>query len=236
VTFQTSAPDMTICPSCGTPTRSGERFCAACGTSVATRSAVTDAATIAATAPVATLAVPHKATVAGRQFTGSQAGTRRRRLPILVATAVAIVLAAGLLAANDIGAHGQLSATRRHLAHARATLTATRSQLNSTHHRLASTRSDLTRTNSRLTSANADKAQLTTQLASTQQELTGVRGSLSDTQNQLNLQAGQLEIVKTCLSGFATALDADLNGDYSSGLAALQSVESACREASKLFN
>jgi hypothetical protein len=236
MTTETSAPSTIVCPTCGTPTNSGEKFCGACGTLVATRSAATTAETLAATAPVATLATPRAAAVDGSRFIGSQDKTRRRRLQILVATAVAIALAAGLLVANDVGAHGQLSATRRHLAATAATLKSTKGQLTLTHGRLASTRGELTRTKSRLGSANADRAQLTTQLASTQQELAGVRGNLSDTQNQLNLQAGQLEIVKTCLSGFATALDADLNGDYSSGLAALQSVESACREASKLFN
>jgi septal ring factor EnvC (AmiA/AmiB activator) len=220
VTTEATSPNMTVCPSCATPTTPGEKFCGACGAVVTAASMTT--ATIAATAPVVTIAAPHTPTVAERDSAGAPAITRRRPSRLVILTAASIAIAVGLLIANDAGAHGQLSTTRRHLAATEATLTSTKGQLNST--------------KSSLASANATKAHLQTQLTSTQQQLAGVRGSLASTQNQLNLQAGQLAIVKTCLSGFATALNADLNGDYSSGLAALQSVQSACDEASKLFN
>lgn len=231
MTTEATLPNMTVCPSCATPTRPGEKFCGGCGTSVSAA---------VATAPVVALAPPHTAPTAENRFIGAWAATRRRpSRPVVltaVAMAVAIAVAVGLLVANDVGAHGQLSTTRQHLAATEGTLTSTQGELNATSSRLASTQKGLTRTKSSLTSANSAKTHLQTQLTSTEQQLAGVQGSLSNTQNQLNLQAGQLAIVKTCLSGFATALNSDLNGDYVSGLAALQSVQSACQEASTLFN
>jgi hypothetical protein len=232
---ESSTNSTAVCPSCAAPGRSGEKFCATCGTMMPTDS-IASPAGIPAPPPAATFAAPHTATVTERQLAPSPSVTRRRPLWLFGLAAAAIVIVIGLLAANDAGAHGQLAATRRRLADTEATLSSTNLKLNSTRTQLASTRGELSKNKSSLAAANSAKAQLQTQLSSTQAQLVGVRGNLSDTQNQLNLQAGQLAIVKTCLSGFATALNADLNGDYSSGLAALQSVQTACQEASGLFN
>ncbi|MDP9334547.1 MAG: hypothetical protein M3Q30_14765 [Actinomycetota bacterium] len=236
MTTEATPQNTTVCPSCTTPLRPGEKFCAACGSLVNAGSVTTGAATIAAPAPFVSLAAPHTVTVPERQPTSSPDVSRWRPSRLLVLTATAIVVVIGLLVANDVGAHGQLSTTRRHLAATEASLASTNHKLSSTQSQLTSTRRELTSTKSSLTSANAAKAQLQTRLNSTQDELAGVRGNLSNTQNQLNLQAGQLAIVKACLSGVATAFSAELNGDYSAGLAALQSVDSACQEAGKLFN
>ena len=161
----------------------------------------------------------------------------KRRSPLIaaIAGAVAVAIAVALLGVNDAGAHSRLTKTRGNLASTQSTLTATKADLGSTQQHLSATQQHLSATKADLDTANATKARLHDALVSTQQELSGVRGNLANTQNQLNLQAGQMSVLKTCLSGVATAFSADLDGDYSAALAALDSVESACREASALL-
>jgi hypothetical protein len=232
---ESSANDTTVCTACATPGRSGEKFCATCGMMMAA-TMVTAPEAIPTTTPGNTFAAPHTTTVTERQLAPAHTVTKQRPGWLLGLTAAAVVIAIALLAVNDAATHGGLAATHRKLSATEATLASTNLKLSSTRTQLTSTQHELSTNKSSLASANSAKAQLRTQLSSTQAQLAGVRGNLSETQNQLNLQAGQLAIVKTCLSGFATALNADLSGDYSSGLAALQSVQTACQEASTLFN
>jgi hypothetical protein len=152
-----------------------------------------------------------------------------RRQKVAVSVVLLLVAALAVLAVNDTGAHSQLSSTRRHLNQTAATLVATQGSL-------AATNTRLTSTQSALSTANSDKANLQQQLTSTQQELGGVRDTLSSTQSQLNLQAGQLSILKTCLSGVETSFSAVLSGNYSSALAAIDSVQAACQTANSLVN
>jgi hypothetical protein len=204
-----------VCPSCASPARAGETFCGVCGARVAPPS-------VAAVTTLPTAIVPQP-----DRFVATP--KNRSRLIGAIAGAVAVVIAVALLGVNDAGAHSRLTKTRGALASTQSTLTSTKAELASIRHQLTSTKADLE-------SAEAARNRVHDQLVSTQRDLAGVRGNLSDTQNQLNLQAGQFEIVKTCLEGVATAFSADLDGDYSSALAALNSVQSACDQAFSYFD
>jgi hypothetical protein len=220
MTLESMFPNAAICPSCSSATRPGEMFCGVCGARVT-------AASVAAVPPAPVAAVP-PAPVEASASAQPAKSRNTARVALVVAAVVAVAAGIGVLAANDAGAHGQLSDTRKTLATTEATLASTTGQLNTTKRGLASTKADLA-------SANSARARVHNELVSTQRELAGVRGNLSDTQNQLNLQAGQFEIVKTCLNGVATAFSADLDGYYDAALAALNSVESACDQAFSYF-
>jgi hypothetical protein len=215
MTMETLFPNAAVCPSCASPARAGETFCGVCGARVAP-------APVAAVATLPSAIVPQPDTLVAKR-------KNPPRSIVAIAGAVAVVITVALLGINDAGAHSRLSTTRGKLASTQSTLTSTKADLDSVEHQLTSTKADLE-------SAESARIRVHDQLVATQRDLAGVRGNLSDTQNQLNLQAGQFEIVKTCLSGVATAFSADLDGDYSSALAALNSVESACDQAFSYFD
>jgi hypothetical protein len=221
MTMEGVFPNAAVCPSCSSPARLGETFCGVCGARVAP-------APVAAVTTLPSAIVPQADTLVTKP---------KNRSPLIgaIAGAVVVVVAVALLGVNDAGAHSQLTKTRGNLASTQSTLTATKADLGSTQQHLSTTQQRLNSTKADLVVANATKARVHAALVSTQQELSGVRGNLTSTQNQLNLQSGQMAILKTCLSGVATAFSADLNGDYSAALAALNSVESACQQASDLL-
>ena len=226
MTMEGMFPTAALCPSCASPARPGETFCGVCGARVAPTPVAP--APVAAVTTLPTAIVPQTDTLVAKP---------KNRSPFImaIAGAVVVVVAVALLGINDAGAHSRLTKTRGNLASTQSTLTATKADLGSTQQHLSTTQQHLSTTKADLEVANATKVRLHDALVSTQQELSGVRGNLTNTQNQLNLQAGQMAVLKTCLSGVATAFSADLDGDYSAALAALNSVESACREASALL-
>jgi chromosome segregation ATPase len=143
----------------------------------------------------------------------------------------AVVMALALITAGvmrDVG-------TRDRLAKTRHALEATRVDLKSTKALLASAQSELSSTQSQLTSRTGERDQLKKDLDAKIAELSGVRGTLNQSENRVNIQAGQIETLKSCLNGVTNALVYAANSDYVSAVASLESVKVSCDNASKLF-
>src|ERR1700745_3538142 len=99
MTMEGMFPNVAVCPSCASPTRPGEMFCATCGARVT-------AASVTAVPPVAAVPLPPAAPAHLLPATKRTHGDRSR-LYLMVAGAVVVALVVGLLGANDAGAHGQ---------------------------------------------------------------------------------------------------------------------------------
>jgi len=168
-----------------------------------------------------------------RQAAAAATPTRRDRFPFprlrrpswrVVAVAAAVVLTAGVVGRGAVVLHdtrGELKGTQR-------TLTATQ-------HDLDDTTTLLNRTDSALEGAN-EKLRAEQELRqNTQADLEGVKGSLADADSKVNAQAGQIDTLKTCLTGVSTALRAAARDDYDAAIAALDSVQPACDKAYALF-
>ena len=157
-----------------------------------------------------------------------ESGRRRPWRIVLLAAVVAMALAtASILLLNEVGTHDRLARTRQQLA-------STSSKLRDTATELATTQSTLMSTQSDLATRTTERDSARSQLSDVQNQLAGVKGTLSDAQSRVNLQSGQLTILKTCLAGVSTALDDNLNSDYSGALSALIAVESSCKQASQI--
>jgi len=72
-------------------------------------------------------------------------------------------------------------------------------------------------------------------LQSAQKELAGVRGSLNEANTKVNLQASQIETLKSCLNGVSAALHYAAYSDYDAAIAALEAVEVSCDKAYKML-
>jgi hypothetical protein len=244
----------TLCSHCGAPYAPEWMFCGSCGNAL-------EAATIAehlahddvpavvsdtdeaasrggahfAPVPIPWQSMPSNELVA----TGSLALTqpqnqmsasavkRRRVTPRkLVATATVLALVALLVAGvlSDLSTRHDRDTKRKQLALTRVSLASTDTQLTSTIANLNATKSDLA-------ARTGQRDNLQAELNAKDTELAGVRGTLTNTQTQLTSEAGTLAELKTCLDGVSSALVSDLNADYSAALAALTSVQTACKTA-----
>jgi hypothetical protein len=65
--------------------------------------------------------------------------------------------------------------------------------------------------------------------------LKGLQTSLNDVQTQVSLQAGQIDVLKTCLDGVSNALSYAAYGQYSAAINSLNAVNSECETAYALF-
>ena len=213
----TTDPAATSCPACGAAVAPTWAFCGHCSV----RIAGSTQAHLPAVSPPA-IPSPRRADDAdGRRGRRQPPASRQRRVrPVTVlASAVVLVFLASLvlLIVDDATTHGRYTSTHHKLVSARQSL--------------ATTQTAVATTRSQLASTTSQRDQLQSQLADARTRLDGVRGSLATAQNRVNLQASEMSQLKTCLDGFSNALQADLYGDYSAGLSALQSVETACRAA-----
>jgi hypothetical protein len=238
------------CLQCGTALEQAWEFCGACGAPVSVPTAeapkpvlrrskvVATTSTTVVDPVVPTVALPAETVEAvapvievaetspGTSSTSARRLSIRQRWPWAVGVVAAVAILA-LLVTNDLGTHSTLSRTKTNLASTRASLSSTRASL-------ASTKTQLSDTQSQLAQRTTERDSLQSKLNATQTELTGVQGSLSQAQDRISLQAGQITTVKTCLSGIATTLDDDLNGDFSGGLSALEAVQPACQAAQNI--
>lgn len=239
----------TACPVCAAPAAPGWVFCGACGAALPATSggagAAPDAEVVplhasAATGPT-TRAEPDPGTgeavregllpaaVAPPGATPAPAVTRRWRRhlrPIAVGLLVAVLAAVGI--ATDVGVRNRLDETRDRLAR-------TAKSLDETTAALKESRAELATTKSTLSSTIAERDRLKADLDARVAELAGVRGTLNEAQNRLNLQAGQIETLKSCLNGVVQALGYAAYEDYYSALASLRAVEVSCQNAQALF-
>jgi len=121
-------------------------------------------------------------------------------------------------------------------------LDSTRTELASTQHSLETTKANLATTQQSLDDAEADLVVTTGDLRDTEkklraarQELKGLHGSLENAQDRLDLQANQIETLKTCLNGVSSALSYVAYNDYTAAIAALNAVEVSCNRAYEML-
>lgn len=121
-------------------------------------------------------------------------------------------------------------------------LEATRQALSQTETDLASTSKSLAQTTRRLNSKQmqldaktSELADVQTQLGQAQRQLSGVQGSLNKAQDRLDLQANQIETLKSCLNGVSSSLSYAAQNDYTSALAALDAVQVSCQRAQTIL-
>lgn len=145
--------------------------------------------------------------------------TKRRVITALVVAS--LIAGFSTLTAWGLDTRSRLSATEDTLATTEATLQDTEDTLSETRATLA------TRTKER----DSFKARYNDTL----RELKGMKRSLTNARNRIELQAGQIDILKTCLNGVAEALVYVAYGDYYSASAALDAVSVSCNRAADYF-
>lgn len=180
-------------------------------------------------APLPRAAVVLQAPVANGTFPPrpSRFARHRRSLVRTVIGAVAIIVVA-VAVSSDLGVRSRLDRARLDLA-------GSRSELERTSDQLGTTWAELDTTKEALASSTSERDAVRSELDATLAELAGLRGSLGDAQDRLNLQAGQIETLKSCLNGVSEALGHAAYDDYRSAVAALDAVEVSCDRASEMF-
>lgn len=133
---------------------------------------------------------------------------------------VAALTGIGLLTAGALG----YVDTRRDLTQTRSTLTSTRQQLTDVTTKLSASEASLAK-------ARTDLRSQIAKLQASQRELAGVRGTLGEAESRIDLQAGQIETLKSCLTGVSSALYYAGQYDGSAAVAALEAVEVSCDKA-----
>lgn len=183
-----------------------------------------------ATEPIPALAppVPIGAPVAVEILRSRASWLQRHQRLVRAAIGVAVAIVVAVAVSSDLGVRSRLDRTRNDLVGARSEIERTSDQLSITRGELDTTKKTLASTTSE---RDAVRSELDAKLA----ELAGLRGSLGDAQNRLNLQAGQIETLKSCLNGVSEALGYAAYEDYRSAVAALDAVEVSCDRASKMF-
>lgn len=226
------------CVRCGTVALPGWDFCGDCGAPLPDRSSIADTSrslidpvpVLTSTSqwpPVTVPTPPEPAATPPTVNPPARRGITARRVVGALTVLVLLVLAgvAGYV-------HQQ---TRADLARAADQLAGTRAEL-------ATTRTDLADTETTLEETKTDLDATQTELDGTQDELrdarrrlTGLQGTLSDAQDRLDLQANDIETLKSCLTGVSTSLGYAAGSDYSAAIAALDAVQVSCERAGRLL-
>jgi len=159
--------------------------------------------------------------------TKEAAPERNRRRVALVATGVVAILA--LLAVTTlhiVGTHDRLNRTRDTLAATESDLSDTRDELDVTSEKLTSTEDELSTRTTERNKARAD-------LADAEAELGATTSALNDARGKVDLQASQIEDLRTCLVGVMDALLYVADGFYMAAVDALDAVQFECDRAAK---
>ena len=162
----------------------------------------------------------------------STSRVRRWAKPAALSLAV-ILLVSGALFIH-LGTRDDLSRTKKELASTQTDLSETKASLADSEDKVADLTKDLAAKQSELTAKLAELESARGTIAAKDQELAGVRGSLSNVERRVELQAGQIETLKSCLNGVTLALIHAANFDYRSAVAALEAVEVSCQRANEL--
>lgn len=165
---------------------------------------------------------------ATRYGDGRREHRRTARIAALVAMLTVLLALAGLAGYWQYRTSSELDATRVTLAQTRTDLGSTRQQLAESESQLGATRDELRITADELSSAQDELAVKIDRLA-------GLRGTLDNANNRLDLQANQIETLKSCLNGVGEALGHIVYSDYYSAAAALSAVEVSCERAFAMF-
>jgi len=203
------------CPGCGEATEHTWAFCEWCGHDVA--GPKTGAPSIPGPRRASELMPP---TTGESPHTGTRRWLTGRRL----VRGMAALVGAGLLTAGTL-LHFD---TRQSLDRSQQSLAATQHRLDETSAKLRASEASLGR-------VKAELASETKRRQGTERELAGVRGSLNDANDKMNLQASQIETLKSCLNGVSLALHHAAYADYSAALAALDAVQVSCDKAYQML-
>jgi uncharacterized protein HemX len=144
----------------------------------------------------------------------------RERGPFIAAGVAALALVVVLVAAY-LPARSKLSDTRGELRRAQAELTAANKKAE--------------QAANDLTTRTAERDALQLKYDDVAGQLNGAQSSLASSQDRIANQAGQIDVLKSCLNGVATALSYIAEDDYISAGAALDAVEVSCETAESLF-
>jgi hypothetical protein len=250
------------CPSCGKDVDPEWRFCGACAAELGGATAHDDEPTPGAdalqrgsqlpdaTAEVLPLPIAPIAAVASEeaarprppapeQETVADAAPGRTRPKkrtwelVAAGLVVAGLLATGLIV--HLGTRSALADNRARLASTTRDFDATKAKLSSTINDLNGTRSRLTTTQTDLSTRTRQRDKFHAELDAANVELAGVNSTLDDAQNRVNLQANQIEALKSCLLGVSDALGYAAYEEYASAVAALEAVSVSCDTANKAF-
>jgi septal ring factor EnvC (AmiA/AmiB activator) len=108
-------------------------------------------------------------------------------------------------------------------------------QLRSTRDALSTANSTIAQQDGQIANLTAIRKRLLHQLGITRKQLAEAKGSLSHARSQISLQAGQINIAKTCLGGVNLALNDLWNYDYNGMASALGAVQGACNQSYAMF-
>jgi hypothetical protein len=220
------------CGGCGAGLGSDARFCAECGQQVAVAPPNHVVVEIplprSVSRPTPWEAGPVMPVLASDERVVAK--PKRSALRVVAMLALGMTLLAGLavLSLNDRGTHTRLASSRQ-------AYRTSQVQLKDTQAKLTQTVSELTGTKTDLASTKATLTTVKTELAAKEQDLQGVRNNLADVKSSVTIQAGQIETLKSCLSGVSIALSDLASGDYSGTIAALEAVQVSCNSAYALL-
>lgn len=219
------------CQQCGAEVESSWTFCGACGSAAHIEGAASHESVLAQPVPIFTSSAlgEHFSNDTGAPMVAphDRRRSRGRLLTYVLGTLVLVVLATA-------AGFWQFE-TQQKLDAARADLATTRQALQATVATLGETEDQLSSTQLELDDTTADLEATETKMRATQRRLTGVRGSLDDAENRLDLQANQIETLKSCLNGVSDALIYVAYNNFNAALAALEAVEISCQRANEYF-
>jgi hypothetical protein len=242
----------TGCPDCGEPTATGWEFCRACGQTLQPQTAANGLAIDASGTVV--LGLPNVDTLAGTRLEpiGQAERGRSSRLWKIAGVVVVVLCTGAAVAAGGFlwrtthenlvesesllaGVRAELATTENEFTAVQQQLADTSAQLDATVDTLSATQRSLASEVQRAEAAEGERDALTTKVNATESELEGVRGSLNETRGRVELQAGQIQILRSCLNGVLLALNYAAYDDWSSAIASLEAVETSCQEATELL-
>lgn len=178
-----------------------------------------------------------------------QESSRRTRALRAALVGVPVLLVIGVLAflaftwrADLIETESQLAATLEELQATSEELAGVEAELEETVVTLETTEADLASTEVVLAEVSAERDGLETDLSAAEADVERLEDALADTQGDLQaqqqrtvLQAGQINVLRTCLGGVVDALYWVSYGYWSLAEQSLNSVSASCNQAAALF-
>jgi hypothetical protein len=229
---------MGSCPSCGAEVERSWKHCRTCGASLRSDEEATGTESRSVIALASNADLTAEAVGPPPETEGSEAAvpepppSRERKVFVVGAVVVAVaLLSTGVWYHLDVR-----TGLTRSLATTRSRLTSTSARLARSDADLATTRADLVKRTAERDAARSSAAQLQKVKQALQNRIKGLRGSLQNSRQQVELQAGQIEVLKTCLGGVSVALTDVLQEDYLGAADALTAVQDQCNSAFALFS
>jgi hypothetical protein len=225
------------CVQCGTVAEVSWGFCGTCGASLPQPASATsetgigaafeDPGVVSGSAGTVVLVDPAPPVPVPAE---RPRGGRRSRLALTLYALAAVLLLALIAVAGYV-----YQQTRNDLANTRAELAATQAELDTTVATLSETERSLADSRDELADTAGQLQQTRSRLRTAQRELAGLEGSLENAQDRLDLQANQIETLKSCLDGVTNAMGYAAYSNYGAAIASLEAVEVSCNRAYDLF-